>query len=245
MNFRKGRGREELEINLIPLIDVLLVILIFLMVSTTYSKTAGLDITLPSADAPAAEQADREINVMITARGEILVESSAGAGGRCRPAAQRAERRRVRQAGSRGHHFVGPRGAAAVFDRRDAGSAAGRHRRHFLRHPGGRCGRQMSAARALPDLWRRRGVMAWLLWPLSLLYRLVATLRRQLFSLGVMRSDRLPVPVVVVGNIIAGGAGKTPLTLYLARQLRDRAPAAHRLARLRRKRRRRTCGCDG
>jgi biopolymer transport protein ExbD len=73
MNFRKGRGREELEINLIPLIDVLLVILIFLMVSTTYSKTAGLDITLPSADAPAAEQADREINVMITARGEILV----------------------------------------------------------------------------------------------------------------------------------------------------------------------------
>ena len=73
MNFRKGRGREELEINLIPLIDVLLVILIFLMVSTTYSKTAGLDITLPSADAPAAELVDREINVMITARGEILV----------------------------------------------------------------------------------------------------------------------------------------------------------------------------
>ena len=79
----------------------------------------------------------------------------------------------------------------------------------------------MSAARALPDLWHRRGVMAWLLWSLSLLYRLVATLRRQLFSLGVMRSDRLPVPVVVVGNIIAGGAGKTPLTLYLARQLRS------------------------
>jgi biopolymer transport protein ExbD len=241
MNFRKGRGREELEINLIPLIDVLLVILIFLMVSTTYSKTAGLDITLPSADAPAAEQADREINVMITARGEILVNRQpvpAGDADRLRSALTDAA---VRQAGSRGHHFVGPRGAAAVFDRRDAGCAAGRHRRHFLRHPGGRCGRQMSAARALPDLWRRRGVMAWLLWPLSLLYRLVATLRRQLFSLGVMRSDRLPVPVVVVGNIIAGGAGKTPLTLYLARRTsRTRPPAAHRLPRLRRKRRRRT-----
>lgn len=79
----------------------------------------------------------------------------------------------------------------------------------------------MSAARALPDLWRSRGVGAWLLWPLSLLYRFVATLRRQLFRLGVMRSDRLPVPVVVVGNIIAGGAGKTPLTLYLARELRS------------------------
>jgi biopolymer transport protein ExbD len=73
MNFRRGRGREELEINLIPLIDVLLVILIFLMVTTTYSKTAGLEITLPSAEAPEAEQTDREINVLITARGDILI----------------------------------------------------------------------------------------------------------------------------------------------------------------------------
>lgn len=73
MNFRRGRGREELEINLIPLIDVLLVILIFLMVTTTYSKTAGIEITLPSAEAPEAEQSDREINVLITARGDILI----------------------------------------------------------------------------------------------------------------------------------------------------------------------------
>jgi biopolymer transport protein ExbD len=73
MNFRRGRWREELEINLIPLIDVLLVILIFLMVTTTYSKTAGLEITLPSAEAPEAQQSDREINVLITARGDILI----------------------------------------------------------------------------------------------------------------------------------------------------------------------------
>jgi biopolymer transport protein ExbD len=73
MNFRRGRGREELEINLIPLIDVLLVILIFLMVTTTYSKTAGLEITLPSAEVPEAEVTDREINVLITARGDILI----------------------------------------------------------------------------------------------------------------------------------------------------------------------------
>ena len=73
MNFRRGRAREELDINLIPLIDVLLVILIFLMVTTTYSKTAGLEITLPSAEAPEAEQSDREINVLITARGDILI----------------------------------------------------------------------------------------------------------------------------------------------------------------------------
>ncbi|WP_018410698.1 ExbD/TolR family protein [Methyloversatilis thermotolerans] len=81
MNFRRGRSREELEINLIPLIDVLLVILIFLMVTTTYSKTAGLDITLPSADASASEQKDREINVLITARGDILVNREQVAAG--------------------------------------------------------------------------------------------------------------------------------------------------------------------
>ena len=73
MNFRRGRGREDLEINLIPLIDVLLVILIFLMVTTTYSKTAGLEITLPSAQAPESEPVDREISVLITARGEIMI----------------------------------------------------------------------------------------------------------------------------------------------------------------------------
>jgi biopolymer transport protein ExbD len=81
MNFRRGRGREELEINLIPLIDVLLVILIFLMVTTTYSKTAGLEITLPSAQAPETEPVAREINVMITARGDILVDRQAVAAG--------------------------------------------------------------------------------------------------------------------------------------------------------------------
>ncbi|WP_374339920.1 ExbD/TolR family protein [Methyloversatilis sp.] len=84
MNFRRGRGREELEINLIPLIDVLLVILIFLMVTTSYSKTAGLEITLPSAEAPEAEQTDREINVLITARGDIVIDRQAlavGSGG--------------------------------------------------------------------------------------------------------------------------------------------------------------------
>jgi biopolymer transport protein ExbD len=52
MNFQRGRQREELEINLIPMIDVLLVILIFLMITTTYSKFSGLEINLPTADAP-------------------------------------------------------------------------------------------------------------------------------------------------------------------------------------------------
>ena len=51
MNFRRGQKREDPEINLIPFIDVLLVILIFLMITTTYSKFTELKITLPTADA--------------------------------------------------------------------------------------------------------------------------------------------------------------------------------------------------
>ena len=49
MNFQRGRTREEPEINLIAMIDVLLVILIFMLVTTTYSKHAELQINLPQA----------------------------------------------------------------------------------------------------------------------------------------------------------------------------------------------------
>lgn len=73
MNFQRGRHREELEINLIPMIDVLLVILIFLMISTTYSKFSGLEINLPTADAPPNKEQPNEINVVVTAAGEVLV----------------------------------------------------------------------------------------------------------------------------------------------------------------------------
>ena len=61
-----------------------------------------------------------------------------------------------------------------------------------------------------------------LLWPFSLLYRLAVALRRALFRGGVLRAVRLPVPVVIVGNITVGGAGKTPLTCALAEALRER-----------------------
>lgn len=73
MNFRRGRQHEEPEINLIPLIDVLLVILIFLMVTTTYSKFSGLEINLPTADAPPPEQQPNEVNVMLTATGDVMI----------------------------------------------------------------------------------------------------------------------------------------------------------------------------
>ncbi len=76
MNFLRGRQREEPEINLIPMIDVLLVILIFLMITTTYSKFAGLEINLPTADAQSTPEQPSEINVVVTATGEILVNKS-------------------------------------------------------------------------------------------------------------------------------------------------------------------------
>ena len=73
MNFRKGKGREDPEINLIPFIDVLLVILIFLMITTTYSKFTELQITLPTADAEKALEKPYEINVGIDAKGNYSV----------------------------------------------------------------------------------------------------------------------------------------------------------------------------
>lgn len=77
MNFRKGKTREDPEINLIPFIDVLLVIVIFLMVTTTYSKFTALQITLPTADAEKAQQQPREINVAVDAQGRYAVNNIA------------------------------------------------------------------------------------------------------------------------------------------------------------------------
>ncbi|HVL77384.1 MAG TPA: biopolymer transporter ExbD [Noviherbaspirillum sp.] len=76
MNFRKGRVREAPEINLIAFIDVLLVILIFLMVTTTYSKFTALQITLPTADAEKALEQPLEINVAVDARGQYAVDNT-------------------------------------------------------------------------------------------------------------------------------------------------------------------------
>lgn len=76
MNFRKGQGREDPEINLIAFIDVLLVILIFLMVSTSYSKFTALQITLPTADAEKAMERPFEINVGVDAQGRYAINNT-------------------------------------------------------------------------------------------------------------------------------------------------------------------------
>lgn len=77
MNFQRGRTHEEPEINLIPMIDVLLVILIFLMITTTYSKYAGLEINLPTADAQQAQDQPNEINVVVSDQGDVMVNHAA------------------------------------------------------------------------------------------------------------------------------------------------------------------------
>ena len=74
MNFQRGRGHDEPEINLIPLIDVLLVIIIFLMLTTTYAKFSGLEINLPTADASSRAEQPNEVSVAITASGQVLVD---------------------------------------------------------------------------------------------------------------------------------------------------------------------------
>jgi biopolymer transport protein ExbD len=73
VNFRRGRFREEPEINFIPLIDVLLVVLIFLMASTTYSKFTELKISLPEADAEKQVQRPKEVNVGVDAGGRFAI----------------------------------------------------------------------------------------------------------------------------------------------------------------------------
>ena len=73
MNFR-GRTKEDPEINLIPLIDVLLVIIIFLMLTTTYSKFAELQISLPTAQAEKQLERANEINVVVSVSGQYLIQ---------------------------------------------------------------------------------------------------------------------------------------------------------------------------
>jgi len=66
--------KEDPEINLIPMIDVLLVIIIFLMLTTTYSRFAELKINLPSADAERKPERSNEINVVISANGQYVLQ---------------------------------------------------------------------------------------------------------------------------------------------------------------------------
>ncbi len=73
MDFQRGKEKEQLEINLVPLIDVMMVILIFLMITTTYSKYTELQINLPSADAEKQLERSNEIPILVNAQGQYVI----------------------------------------------------------------------------------------------------------------------------------------------------------------------------
>lgn len=76
MNFQRGRHKEEPEINLVPMIDVLLVILIFLMITTTYSKFSGMEISLPQATSNQQVEHADVINILVSATGAYRINGS-------------------------------------------------------------------------------------------------------------------------------------------------------------------------
>ena len=76
--------------------------------------------------------------------------------------------------------------------------------------------------RIVTRAWTQRGLVAWSLWPVSQVFGLVVRLRRLLYRFGVFKTHRVNVPVLLVGNAVVGGAGKTPVVLMLVAHLRTR-----------------------
>ena len=106
MNFRPRKTRDEPEINLIPVIDVLVVILIFLMLTTTYSKITELQLTLPMADAEQQRDHPKEIIVAVAADGRYAVNKAAIDAGPSLDALANALRAAAAQTGGAGNHSV-------------------------------------------------------------------------------------------------------------------------------------------
>ena len=75
---------------------------------------------------------------------------------------------------------------------------------------------------ALSRSWERRGPLAWLLWPISLLYYALLQARNALYRYGWLPTQSCAVPLLVVGNVLAGGVGKTPVVMALLEHLQQR-----------------------
>lgn len=74
-------------------------------------------------------------------------------------------------------------------------------------------------ASGLQKIWQARGPLAWVLWPVSRVYRTLVGMRRGLYRIGLLKAEHPGRPVIVVGNVIAGGAGKTPVVIAVVQHL--------------------------
>jgi len=75
--------------------------------------------------------------------------------------------------------------------------------------------------KCLINSWYQSHPIRWLLWPLSVLYCAITSLRRSLYQVGIFKQYTLNVPVIIVGNLSVGGTGKTPCVIWLAKQLKQ------------------------
>jgi tetraacyldisaccharide-1-P 4'-kinase len=71
------------------------------------------------------------------------------------------------------------------------------------------------------EQWKKRGAYAWLMFPLSILYCVVMSLRREAYESGLLKSHQIKLPVFVVGNLSVGGTGKTPLVIWIANKIAE------------------------
>ena len=71
----------------------------------------------------------------------------------------------------------------------------------------------------LDNYWYSQNPVAWVLWPVSLVFCLISALRKFFYKINLLKTPEIPVPVIIVGNISVGGTGKTPLLIALCRQL--------------------------
>ena len=76
--------------------------------------------------------------------------------------------------------------------------------------------------RSAPAFWERRGIISWLLWPISKLFGLFVSSKNALRDLGIGVGKPFAVPIIIVGNLRVGGTGKTPIVIALAERLRAR-----------------------
>ena len=213
MHFRHG-ARDEPEINLIPFIDVLLVVLIFLMLSTTYSKFTEMQLRLPVADVEAQRDYPKEVIVSVSSDGRYSINKTVLPD---RSVETVAAGLAAATNGAKDNVIIISADADVAAPGRDHGDGSRAPRRpdaDHLRHAIGRAGGALAlrsgvAVAASVAAARPAGLLA--LAAVAAVAGAIAAARRTFFRFGWLATEQVGVPVIVVGNVVAGGAGKTPV----------------------------------